>query len=124
MYLDGELAAQSVDLGLSGMGKNPRGKHRQYGQRLFAVEGLAPGRHSLVIEVCGEPAAESYNAYVAIDRFLVLGHGAGDTKFIIDREINFPELSWACYSKPPILVESGYEMECTTWIRRKERMEQ
>ena len=44
-----------------------------------------------------------------IDAFLVLdGSEMGDTRFIIDSEFNYPELSWADYTKPPVRVESGY----------------
>ena len=120
IYLDGHLTAGEVDLGLSAMGKNPRGKIRQYGQTVWAVEGLNPGPHRLLIEVCSKPARGSHNAYVAIDRFLVLGHGFGETKCIINREINFPELSWACYNKPPVIVSSGYEMSFSLNLVKKE----
>lgn len=116
VYLDGELQASDVDLGLSAMGKNPRGKIRQYGQLIYGIEGLQRGKHVLCIEVCGKPALESHNSYVPIDHFLVLGNGWGDTLFIINQEINYPQLSWACYNKPPIIVESGYTGKVITMM--------
>ena len=67
------------------------------------------GEHTLKIVVTGKKAEKSYNSYVIIDAFLILdGEETGETRFIIDNAFNYPEISWANYSKPPILVETGY----------------
>lgn len=44
----------------------------------------------------------------------------GDTQLIIDSEFNYPELSWGCYTKPPVRVSSGYSRRIYTRLGREE----
>lgn len=109
IYIDGQCEAAGIDLGCSRSGKDPRGYRKHWRYPVFAKENMKAGDHEIKIVVTGIPAAESYNAYVSIDAFWILDDGKeGDTRFIIDREFNYPELSWADYVKPPILIKTGY----------------
>ena len=70
----------------------------------------------LKIEVAGEHMPGAMGDYVFIDHFLIFNDDfEGDTSFIIDSEFNYPELSWGCYTKPPICVQSGYTK--TVYVR-------
>lgn len=109
VYLDGQLAAAGIDLGCSRSGKDPRGYSKHWRYPVFVKEGLTLGEHVLKIVVTGNPAQGADSSYVNMDAIWILGDGEeGDTRFIINREFNYPELSWADYVKPPILVQSGY----------------
>lgn len=44
----------------------------------------------------------------------------GDTQLIIDSEFNYPELSWGCFTKPPVRVSSGYSRRIYTRLGREE----
>jgi hypothetical protein len=107
--VDGRLAEEPVSLGiLLGPGV-PRGYEKDYRRTVFAIDDLEPGEHTLCIEVTGEKAKGSSNCYVNIDHFIILNPlYKENVNFIVNSEVNFPELSWGDYSKPPILVETGY----------------
>lgn len=108
IYVDGKFM-EEVDLGCKRLGKDPRGYKKCYRYPAFAEQNLPFGKHTIKIEVTGKPGADCYNSYVNIDAFLILdGREAGDTRFIIDNEFNYPEISWADYCKPAIRVETGY----------------
>lgn len=108
VYVDGQLK-ETIDLGLSRAGKTARGYKRLYGQTVFSLENLREGEHTIRIEVVGQNAEGSYNSHVSIDHFIVLdGNEIGDTRFIINNQFNYPELSWGDYTKPPIRGSSGY----------------
>ncbi|WP_176462557.1 glycoside hydrolase family 2 protein [Paenibacillus odorifer] len=110
VYIDGELKDPHIDLGVSRAGKNARGYTKYYRQLVYSIQDLPMGKHTLRIEVTGEKAAGSNNSYVNIDHFLVMdGNEIGDTRFLINSEFNYPELSWGDYTKPPIIVSSGYK---------------
>lgn len=109
VYVDGHIQAEGIDLGCTCAGKDARGYRKHYRYPVFAIDGLPMGEHTLKIVVTGKKAEKSYNSYVIIDAFLILdGEKTGETRFIIDNAFNYPEISWANYSKPPILVETGY----------------
>lgn len=109
IYVDGRMEAEGVELGCARAGKDPRGYRKHYRYPAFSVDGLPMGEHTLKIVVTGQKAEKSYNSYVIIDAFLILdGEETGDTRFIIDNAFNYPEIAWADYCKPPILVETGY----------------
>jgi hypothetical protein len=75
--------------------------------------------HTLRIEVTGEKAANSINSYVNIDQFIILdGEEIGDTRFIINSEYNYPELSWGCFTKDPVRVYTGYSRRVFTKLGR------
>ncbi|MCI8800257.1 hypothetical protein NSB25_09170 [Acetatifactor muris] len=110
IYIDGELREQGLDLGCVQMGKNPRGYSKGWKYLAYSIRNLPLGQHTIRLEVTGEPAEESHNCYVNVDAFLVLdGKEEGDTRFIVNRDFNYPEISWADYCKPPVRVETGYE---------------
>lgn len=109
VYIDGEQKEGRIDLGTSRAGKSPRGYQKIYRWLAFSIQNLPAGEHTIRIEVTGEMAEGATAGYVMIDHFLVLdGKETGDTRFIIDNEFNYPEISWANYCKPPISVSSGY----------------
>lgn len=109
IYIDGVLQEQGLDLGCTQMGKNPRGYSKGWKYLAYSVQHLPMGQHTIRLEVTGEPAEESHNSYVNVDAFLVLdGREEGDTRFIINQDFNYPEISWADYCKPPVRVETGY----------------
>lgn len=115
VYIDGVLKDEAVDLGLSRAGKNPRGSQKLYRQLVYAIEHLPMGEHKIRIVVTGEKAPESNNSYVNIDHFIVLdGNEVGDTRFMINSEFNYPELSWGNYTKPPITVSTGFTRKVYT----------
>jgi beta-galactosidase len=119
VYIDGELKDDRVDLG--SRGKNARRYKKYYRSLVYSIEDLPWGEHTIRIEVTGEKAPESNGSYVIIDHFIVLdGKEIGDTKFIINSEFNYPELSWGCYSKPPIIVSTGYTRRIYTKLGSKE----
>lgn len=109
VYIDDVLQAEELDLSTSRMGKSPRGYSKGWHYPAFAIQNLPDGTHKIRIEVTGKPARGSHSTYVNIDSFLILdGNEEGDTRFLIDREFNYPEISWADYCKPPVRVETGY----------------
>jgi hypothetical protein len=119
VYIDGEPQDEPIDLGLSRVGKNPRGYQKYYRELAYSVQDLPMGTHTIRIEATGEKAADSSNSYVNIDHFIVLdGSEIGDTRFIINSEFNFPELSWGNYTKPPIAVSSGFTRRVYTKLGR------
>ncbi|WP_168118930.1 glycoside hydrolase family 2 TIM barrel-domain containing protein [Paenibacillus sp. HB172176] len=119
LYVDGELKKADIDLGLSRAGKTARGYRRLHKQLVYAVQDLSMGEHTLRIEVTGENAPGSNNSYVNIDHFVVLdGKEIGDTRFIVNNEFNYPEISWGDYTKPPIAVSSGYTGRAFTKLGR------
>lgn len=109
VYVDDVLMKTDIDLGCSRIEKDPRG-YRKYSRfPVYAAQDLPMGSHTIRIVATGRPGEKCFNSYVIIDAFLVLdGSEMGDTRFIIDSEFNYPELSWADYTKPPVRVESGY----------------
>jgi len=117
VYIDGELKDDRIDL--CSRGKNARRYKKYYRTIVYSIQDLPAGEHSIVIEVTGEKAADSDGSYVIIDHFIVLdGNEIGDTRFIINSEFNYPELSWGTYSKPPIIVSTGYTGRIYTKIGR------
>lgn len=117
VYIDGELKDACVDLGVSRAGKHARGYKKYFRQLVYSIQDLPHGKHILRIEVTGERAEGSNNSYVNIDHFLVMdGSEIGDTRFLINSEFNYPELSWGNYTKPPIAVSSGYTRRIYTML--------
>ena len=109
VYVDGILREKGIDLGCSRIGKDPRGYRRHYRYPVFCAEDLPAGEHVIEISVTGEAAADSFNSYVIIDGFWILdGEETGDTRFIINKEFNYPEISWADYCKPPVMADTGF----------------
>ncbi len=119
VYVDGALQ-DTIALGVRPLSPGAaRGYEKDYRRLVFSVQNLPMGEHSLCIEVTGEKAPNSINSYVNIDHFIVLdGQETGDTRFIIDSEFNYPELSWGCYTKPPITVSTGYTRRVYTKLGR------
>ena len=117
VFVDGVLADSKINLGR----RQPtvgvaRGYEKEYGCLVFSVQDLPEGDHELKIEVAGEHMPGAMGDYVFIDHFLIFNDDfEGDTSFIIDSEFNYPELSWGCYTKPPICVQSGYTK--TVYVR-------
>jgi hypothetical protein len=115
VYVDGQVKAKDIDLGLSGMGKTPRMYEKYYRHLVFSVQDMPMGEHTVRIEVSGKNAPGSANSFVNIDHFLILnGEETGDTRFIINSEFNYPCLSWGTYIKPAIKVGSGYSRKIYT----------
>ena len=114
VYIDGQLMDDNVSLMRMGGSGAIRGDERAYGEMLYMIEGLPQGSHTLRIVVKGERSEgrnmRSYNTYVSIDAFVVLGeHLYGDVLMHINGQFNYPELEWGNYVKDPIFVESGYQ---------------
>ena len=110
VFVDGTLADSKINLGRwqPSVGV-ARGYEKEYGCLVFSIQNLEEGEHEIRIEVVGEHMPGAMGDYVFIDHFLIFnGDSEGDTSFIIDSEFNYPELSWGCYTKPPICVQSGY----------------
>lgn len=122
VYLDGELVDGAVSLGVRLMTPGvARGYEKGYRRLLYSVDGLPAGRHTLRVEVAGERAAGSHGAYVFIDHFLIYTDGdEGDIRFIVDSEFNYPELSWGCYTKPPVRADTGYSRKIYTRLGKRE----
>lgn len=120
VYVDGELQDNGIALGSRPLSPgNARGYEKDYRRLVYAVTGLPAGEHTLRIEVTGEKAANSINSYVNIDQFIVLdGEEIGDTRFIINSEYNYPELSWGCFTKDPVRVYTGYSRRVFTKLGR------
>ena len=120
--VDGKLMEDSLSLGVRLLTPGiARGYEKDPGRLVYAAEGLPEGEHTLTITVKGERAPGSMGAYVFVDHFLVFGEGDyGDTQLIIDSEFNYPELSWGCYTKPPVRVSSGYSRRIYTRLGREE----
>lgn len=113
VYLDNEYQAE-IDLGTLIRLSVPRGYEAVYHEMIYAVKDLEPGQHKLVLEVTGNKGVNGQNSYVTIDRIVVLGENAiGNTRFIVDNEFNYPDLTWGCYYKEPVLVASGYTRRVT-----------
>ena len=110
VYVDGVLADERINLGARQQTVGAaRGYEKEYRRLVFSVKDLQEGEHELKIEVAGEHMPGAMGDYVFIDHFLIYnGDSEGDSAFIIDSEFNYPELSWGCYTKPPVRVESGY----------------
>ena len=109
IYIDDVKIKSEIDLGVKLGPGIPRGYEKDYRKNVFSVGNLQYGKHTIRIEVIGEKAAESMNSYVIIDRFVVIDPKClEEILFIVSNEINYPELAWGCYVKPPIIVESGY----------------
>ena len=110
VFVDGVLTDSRINLGTwqPSVGV-ARGYEKEYGCLVFSVQNLKEGEHEIKIEVAGEHMSGAMGDDVFIDHFLIFdGDSEGDTSFIIDSEFNYPELSWGCYTKPPICVQSGY----------------
>ncbi|MXZ42327.1 MAG: hypothetical protein F4Y08_05795 [Caldilineaceae bacterium SB0662_bin_9] len=108
VLLDGKEVAV-VDLFCGILHGVARGELKFENEILFSCEGLAPGSHTLRIEVLGEKNPESDAAYVSVSGFRVLKDGGRDRiRFHIVNEWNYPELTWGNYMKPPIGIGSGY----------------
>lgn len=109
IYIDGILRERGLDLGCIQAGKNPRGYSKGWKHLAYSIQHLPMGQHTIRLEVTGEPAEKSHSSYVNVDAFLVLdGKEEEDTRFIINQDFNYPEISWADYCKPPVRVETGY----------------
>ncbi len=109
VYIDGVLQDADIDLGIHKLLKNPRGYLKAYGCLVYSAQDLPMGEHTLRIEVNGKQGNDSCECYVNIDHFVVLdGSEAGDIRFIINSEFNYPQLSWGDYEKQPIQVSTGY----------------
>jgi hypothetical protein len=114
VYVDGAKQAAGIDLCAPLNHGATRGEEKVYQNALFTVEGLPAGEHTLRVVVTGAKNARSNNAYVSIDAFLVLGTGIeGDVRMYINNAWNYPELSWGCWVKEPIFIESGYSNKVT-----------
>lgn len=122
VMVDGIRMEDSLSLGVRLLTPGiARGYEWDPGRLVYAAEGLPDGEHTLTITVKGERAPGSMGAYVFVDHFLVFGEGDyGDTQLIIDSEFNYPELSWGCYTKPPVRVSSGYSRRVYTKLGREE----
>lgn len=117
VYVDGKLQDETVELGVQLGPGIPRGYEKDYRRMVFATSGLEPGEHTLCIEVTGEKGKDSANFYVNIDHFVVLNPSYGENvEFIINSEVNYPELSWGDYTKPPIMVNEGYSRTIYTCL--------
>lgn len=120
VYIDDVLMERDIDLGCSRIAKDPRGYQKYYRYPVFAVQNLNKDIHTIKIVVKGVPGNKSFNSYVNIDAFLILdGEEIGDTRFIIDNEFNYPEISWADYCKPPIRIETGYSRKVSVQMTDK-----
>ncbi len=108
--VDGQVRDSAVCLGFSQPRPGiARGYEKDPHRLVYAVENLGEGEHTLQIMVKGEKTPGSGGAYVFVDQFLVFGkEDYGDSHLIIDSEYNYPELSWGCYTKEPIQVDTGY----------------
>ncbi len=112
VYLDGVML-RTVDLNIPAFAKNPRGYQRTWNNVVFVASGLSMGEHTLTIEVAGEGSASSVACDVSINSLIILdGKEHGDVKFIVNDGWNYPLLSWGCYEKEPILVETGFTGGC------------
>lgn len=108
--VDGQVRDSAVCLGISQPRPGvARGYEKDPHRLVYAVENLGEGEHTLQIRVKGEKTPGSGGAYVFVDQFLVFGkEDYGDSHLIIDSEYNYPELSWGCYTKELIRVDTGY----------------
>lgn len=114
VYIDGEYKDE-IDLGSSVRLSVPRGNEAVYHEMAFAIKDLPMGEHKLTIEVTGNKGFNNQSSYVIIDRMVVLREGCeGNVRFVVDNEYNYPDLTWGCYYKEPILVASGYTKRVTT----------
>lgn len=115
VYVDG-VFQDEIDVSTTeGISSLPRGNEAVYDEMVYAVEGLPLKEHKLEIEVTGKIGNGGQSSYVIIDRMVVLREGcAGDVRFIVDNEFNYPDLTWGCYYKEPVLVASGYTRRVTT----------
>lgn len=125
VYIDDCLYAQGIDLGCTRAGKDPRGYRKHYRYPVFSAIDLPMGEHTLKIVVPGRQAENSFNSYVIIDAFLILdGNEVGDTSFIINNEFNYPEIAWADYCKPAIIVDTGYTGKAYVAIGKRQEDKQ
>ena len=117
VYVDGALRDGSIPLNVHLGPGVPRGYEKDYRRLAYAVTGLAPGEHTLCIEVTGKKAENAMNSYVNIDHFVVLDPAeAENIRFIVNSEVNFPELSWGDYTKPPVTADTGYSRTVYTQL--------
>ena len=115
VYLDGELVDPDIHLGVRLLTPGiARGYEKDPGRLVYSACGLKEGEHCLTIRVKGERCPGSMGSYVFIDHFRIFSEDSeGDPALIIDSEYNYPELSWGCYTKPPVRVSTGYRRSVT-----------
>lgn len=121
VYLDGELVDPSIRLGTRLLTPGiARGYEKDPQRLLYAKDGLTEGEHTLTIRVTGKRTPGSSGAYVFIDHFIVLGNNERwIPELIIDSEFNYPELSWGCYTKPPVTLATGDRMNFVACLGKK-----
>jgi len=92
-----------------------RGYEASYNEIMYSVRDLEDGEHTLTIEVCGTQGTSGAGSYVTLDYMLVMREDwLGDVRFYIDNEFNYPDLTYGCWRKDPILVDSGYTNRVVT----------
>jgi len=114
VYLDGEFKDE-VDLSRKRDMAVSRGYEASYNEIMYSVRDLEDGEHTLTIEVCGTQGTSGAGSYVTLDYMLVMREDwLGDVRFYIDNEFNYPDLTYGCWRKDPILVDSGYTNRVVT----------
>ncbi|WP_343253364.1 glycoside hydrolase family 2 TIM barrel-domain containing protein [Ligaoa zhengdingensis] len=73
----------------------------------YQAEGLAPGKHTIEIEVVG---GEGDSGFVLIDAFQVLRGESSqlEATLYVNNEWNYPALDWKNYTKPTLRLSNGY----------------
>ncbi len=122
VYIDGKLVDPAVNEGIERLDQlvgKPRGYEKDFSLPVYSVDGLPYGEHTITIEVTGEHIYGAHGSHVVIDRFVVLSDKCyGATKFIVDNDYNYPELSWGDYMKPPVKLSTGDVLTADTRLVR------
>lgn len=102
VFLDGKPADRNISLKVDGIefpGAS-MGFDKRYERPAFSAIGLAPGWHTLRVEVLEGP--------VCADYFRVLDEGSGDeVRIIINNDYNYPKLAWGNRMRPAIKPLEG-----------------
>ena len=91
---------------------NAPGVHNQGGQTLFAIGGLAAGKHTLKLQKTG-------GAYMLVDRFVVQTTSAATANVQLandtDSKLQYTGASWGYYSgRPSSVFDLGNDVHATT----------
>lgn len=121
VFLDGKTVAAEIDLFSPHLPNTPRGMEKQNNQFLYSIRNLSYGEHTLRIAAAGEHNPESYNSYISLDYFILLSEDQpGPTGMYLLDEWNYPAIGYGNYTKPPLLVNNGYQGNFTIYLGNKE----
>lgn len=111
VYIDGVLMDDAVNQQVNGVDfpGSAAGYDKKYDYPVYSITGLENKEHTIRIEATGRKSGGSKDSYIVLDHFRVIcAENEEPIRFIINNDYNYPHIAWGNYSKPAIMIDTGY----------------